>query len=190
MDRRSELLDVIRDVRNRWRRRLALRGAVVVVAGTALALLLSASSLEQLRFSAAAIISFRVIAITVFAGLLYAAFVRPMRRRVSDSQVAMYLEESNPQLEAAIISAIEATREEGSSSASPRLVEKLVEQAIDQCRAIDHRQSVDHLAFKRHAMALVGVGVVASLIVAFGPAYLRQSAEGRGPGHPRQAGGF
>ena len=35
-DRRTELVDVIRRVRNRWRLRLALRGAVIVVAGTLL----------------------------------------------------------------------------------------------------------------------------------------------------------
>jgi len=177
MDRRSELVDVIRDVRNRWRKRLAVRGLVVVVTGTILALLLFASGLETLRFSVPAIIGFRIIALVVFLGLLYLAFVKPMRRRVSDSQVAMYLEESNPQLEAAIISAIETSRDVESggaeSSASPQLVEKLVQQAIDQCRAIDHSQSADHVAFRRHAMSLVAVGLVAALIVAMGPAYLR-----------------
>jgi len=37
--RHSELLEVIRRVRNRWRLRLATRGAVIVVAGTLVALL-------------------------------------------------------------------------------------------------------------------------------------------------------
>jgi len=175
MDRRTELVEVIRGVRNRWRRRLAIRGTVVVVAGTILALLLFASGLESFKFSVAAIIAFRVIALLVFLGLLFIAFVRPMRRRVSDTQVAMYLEESNPQLEAAIISAMEATGsdDDGKTSRSPRLVEKLVEQAIRQANEIDHRQSADHVLFKRHAMALVAVGVVAALLVAYGPAYLR-----------------
>jgi len=128
MDRRSELVEVIRGVRNRWRQRLAIRGAVVVVAGTILSLLLFASGLESFKFSATAIIAFRIIAALVFLGLLLIAFVRPMRRRVSDTQVAMYLEESNPQLEAAIISAMEATEsaDESKTSRSPRLVEKLV----------------------------------------------------------------
>ena len=53
---RAELLDVIRQIRNRWRFKLALRGVVVVAIGSILALLLSASGLEAFKFSAAAII--------------------------------------------------------------------------------------------------------------------------------------
>src|SRR5712692_4729580 len=94
MDHRTELVDVIRRVRNRWRLRLALRGAVIVVAGTLLALLLSASSLEALRFSPAAIISFRMIALLVFGGLVYYGLVRALMRRVNDNQVALYLVEN------------------------------------------------------------------------------------------------
>ena len=51
IERRQELVDIVHRVRNRWRMRLALRGAVIVVGGTLLALLLFASSLEALRFS-------------------------------------------------------------------------------------------------------------------------------------------
>ena len=109
MDRRGELLEVIRSVRNRWRQRLAVRGAVVVVAGTLLALFLSASSLQALRFSPSAIITFRFVAVGVFIALVWYFLARSMRRRVSDTQVAMYLEENDPTLEAAILSAIEAT---------------------------------------------------------------------------------
>ena len=125
MDHRTELVDVIRRVRNRWRVRLALRGAVVVLAGTVLALLLSASGLESFRFSAPAIIAFRVLSVAVFVGLLAYGFVWPLRRRVTDAQVAMYLEECDPTLEAAIISAVEATSDSAPAAHSPRLVEKL-----------------------------------------------------------------
>jgi len=139
-DRRRELIDVIHRVRNRWRLKLALRGAVIVGAGTLIALMSSAAGLEALRFSAASIIAFRVLALLIFGGLVFYGFVRPMRRRVSDSQVALYLEERDRSLEAAILSAVESASlasEANESGPSPRLVERLVEQAIERCRAID-----------------------------------------------------
>ena len=129
--RREELVEVVREVRTRYRRRLAARGALIVLGGTMLALLISASGLETLRFSAPALIAFRLIVFAVFALLGVYAVVRPLRRQVSDSQVAMYLEESNPSLEAAILSAIEASAIPNEAH-SPHLVGKLVEQAIDQ----------------------------------------------------------
>jgi hypothetical protein len=172
MDHRSELVDVIRRVRNRWRMKLALRGAVVVVAGTVLALLLSASGLESFRFSAPAIIAFRIITVAVFVGLLLYGLVWPLRRRVDDAQVAMYLEECDPTLEARIISAVEATADE-SDARSPRLVEKLVEQAIEQCRTMDHAHTVERTALQRHAAALAAIAAIVALALTFGPAYLR-----------------
>src|SRR5580765_5296118 len=173
MDPRTELVDVIRRVRNRWRGRLALRGAVVVAAGTVLALLLSASGLESFRFSAPAIITFRIIIVAVFVGLLLYGLVWPLRRRVTDAQVAMYLEECDPTLEAAIISAVEATSEGGSPAHSPRLVEKLVEQAMDQCRTLDDGRAIERTSVQRHGATLAAIAAIAALIVAYGPAYLR-----------------
>src|ERR1700750_1114237 len=145
--RHTELIDVIHRVRNRWRLKLALRGAVIVVAGTLLALLASASSLEALHFSPAAIISFRIIAPLVFLGLVFVGFVQPLRRRVSDGQVALYLEEKDPSLEAALLSAIDssshATRSlDPNHQPSPHLVDKLVDQAIEKCRALENGMAI------------------------------------------------
>jgi hypothetical protein len=89
--------------------KLALRGAVIVVAGTLLALMSSAAGLEALKFTAASIITFRVLALLIFGGLVYLGLVKPMRRRVTDSQVALYLEECDPSLQAAILSAVESS---------------------------------------------------------------------------------
>src|SRR5262245_48154035 len=167
MDHRSsELLDVIRRVRNRWRLNLGLRGAVVVFAGTVLALLLSASGLESFRFSAPAIITFRIVTVLVFIGLLFYGLVWPLRRRVTDAQVAMYLEECDPTLEAAIISAVEATA--GSPAHSPRLVARPVEQAIDRCNTLEENRSVERSALQRHAAALAAIAAAVALLITFG----------------------
>ena len=173
MDHRSELVDVIRRVRNRWRLRLALRGAVVVAAGTVLALLLSASTLESLRFSAPAIIAFRIVSVAVFVALLLYGLVWPLRRRVSDHQVALYLEEKDPTLEAAIMTAVEATANGPSKDHSPHLVDKLVEQATERCRALEHGAMVERESVRRHALSLAAIAAATALIVALGPAYLR-----------------
>src|ERR1044071_3786881 len=173
MDHRTRLIDVIRSVRNRWRLKLAMPGAVVVVAGTVLALLLSASGLESFRFSAPAIISFRIVTVAVFVGLLFYGLVWPLRRRVTDAQVAMYLEECDPTLEAAIISAVEATANGGAAAHSPQLVEKLVEQAIDRCNVIEANRSVERSSLQRHAAALAAIAAAVALLITFGPAYLR-----------------
>src|SRR4030095_6931704 len=112
MSHRAELVKIIRQTRNRWRLRLALRGVVVVVAGSILALLLSASGLEALKFSPSAIIAFRVIVAIVFIALASVWLYRPLKRRVTDAQVALYLEEQDPTLATSILSAVEARRDE------------------------------------------------------------------------------
>jgi hypothetical protein len=174
-DRREELVAVIHRVRNRWRLKLALRGAVIVVAGTLLALLLSASSLEALRFSPTAIIAFRVVALIVFAGLVAIGFVQPLRRRVTDGQVALYLEEKDRTLEAAILSAVESVPAESGSDRgpSPALVERLVDQAIEKCRALEDGIAVERSNIRRQFYTLGGIAVAATLLIVFGPAFLR-----------------
>ena len=174
-DRREELVAVIHRVRNRWRLKLALRGAVIVVAGTLLALLLSASSLEALRFSPTAIIAFRLIAFLVFAALVVVGFVRPLRRRVTDPQVALYLEEKDPTLEAAILSAIESTAAvDGTDRGpSPMLVARLVDQAIEKCRTLEDGLTIERANLRKQAFTLGGIAAAATLLIAFGPAFLR-----------------
>src|SRR5256885_15534591 len=121
---RAELVDVIREVRRRWRIKLAVRGAAIAIGGTVLALLVSASGLEALRFSSRAIIGFRVLILLTVAALLARWVVAPLLRRVKDGQVAMYLEEQDPSLQAEILSAVEAAALE-TPSHSPALVDRL-----------------------------------------------------------------
>src|SRR5207237_9984125 len=84
------------------------------------------------------------------------------------------LEENDPTLAAAMLGAIEASS--GSVIAqdhSPHLVDKLVQQAIEQCRHAMSGHHVDRRGVKRYAMMLGGVAIAALLLVILGPAYLR-----------------
>jgi hypothetical protein len=50
---RQELVDVIRQVRKRWRAKLLLRGGVIVIGGALLALGLASWGLQTYKFSPA-----------------------------------------------------------------------------------------------------------------------------------------
>src|SRR6478672_10227137 len=124
-DSPSELVEIIHQVRRRWRMKLALRGALGVVGLGVLVLLLSAYGLESWRFTAGAIITFRVVVGLALIGLIGYLLIRPLMRQASDEQVALYLEEHEPSLQAAIISAVEAEHGGSGSPFSAMLVRKL-----------------------------------------------------------------
>src|SRR5947208_16928063 len=95
-DSPSELVEIIHQVRRRWRLKLALRGALGVVGLGVLVLLASAYALESWRFSAGSIIAFRVLVGLSLLGLIGYLLVRPLMRQATDEQVALYLEEHEP----------------------------------------------------------------------------------------------
>src|SRR5918911_2389140 len=125
----SDLLGIIRYVRARWRARLAVKGAVravVVNVGVFFAL---AYLMQWSRFTPASILFARLVLAASIAGSFYFFLVKPLRRRVSDDQVALYLEEKEPSLQTMLISAVESSRE-GRHWESSALVEKLVAQRL------------------------------------------------------------
>ena len=159
------LVDIIHQVRRRWRYKLALRGAVGVLGLGVAALLLSAYGLESWRFSAR--LDHHVPgrrsdwrSLRLIGWFL----VRPLLRRVSDEQVALYLEEHEPSLQAAIISAVEASAlaEHGTESPhSAALVRRLVQSAVEKCQAIDRGRRVERRPLRRYAGSLAAIAVAA-----------------------------
>ena len=101
--------------------------------------------------------------VMIFGALAGYFFVLPQWRRVTDEQVALYLEECEPTLETAILSALEA--EKGSASHSPELARLLVEQAIDRCSQIERGRRLEAQPLRRYATAIggaVALGAAAS----------------------------
>lgn len=174
---RTELIDIIRQVRRRWRMKLALRGALGVVGLGLIVLLLSAWGLEAWRFTPQSIVVFRIVLAAAVLGLTAFLLVRPLLQHATDEQVALYLEEHEPSLQAEIISAIEASRAEdaGASPHSAALVRKLVESAIDKVRLIEDGRRVEREPLRRYAATIAAVAVAAIVLFVFGPAYLRHA---------------
>ena len=106
----TSLLDIISEVRTRWRMKLALKGALSVAAIAFGLFLLAAYGMEWARFSGASIIAARVVMLVVLAASAYWFLFVPLRRRVTDEQVALYLEEHEPSLQATLLSAVETSQ--------------------------------------------------------------------------------
>src|SRR6266545_6091348 len=158
----TDLMQIIGEVRTRWRMKLALRGTVTALAVVVALVLVAAYGMEWARFSPASIITARILlALGVVASVGY-FLVRPLRRRVTDEQVALYLEENEPSLEATLVSAVEANRT-GSGSESVVLVRRLIEQAIERCCSVNASRRIEQEPLRRWGAMLGGVTVVAIL---------------------------
>ncbi|MDP7295241.1 MAG: hydantoinase B/oxoprolinase family protein, partial [Vicinamibacterales bacterium] len=173
---REELVRVIRQVRNRWRLKIALRGSAIMVTAGVIAFLLSAYGLEYFRFSAPAIIAFRLLTYVGLTGLLIWSLVLPLARRVTDERVALYLEEHEPSLQAALVSALEESGKPNAlerADMSPALIRQLIMVAVEKCRTVDSGRGVERQSLQRSSVVLAGLAAAALALFLFGPGYLR-----------------
>ncbi len=169
----TTLLDIIGSVRARWRTKLVLRGAMCV-AGVAVTLfLVAAYGMEWARFTTGSIVAARVLMATALLASIGWFLVRPLRRKVTDEQVAMYLEEHEPSLQATFVSAVEASRSGQGESAA--LVKRVIEQAVEACARTDAARRVEQVPLRRYGVALAGIALAALLAVQVGPAFLRHA---------------
>ena len=171
-DRRTaqgRILTVVRSVRRRWRARIFLRGLTWITAITGLVLLASALGLEQLRFSASSVIWLRILTWGTLAVTIYWFGLRHLFRRVSDEQVGLYLEEHEPSLEHAVVTALEAPNE----AFSPVLGYHLIQNALDRARKIKGGRRVEQGALYRLTGVIAGIAVLSLSLVLLGPSHLR-----------------
>jgi hypothetical protein len=166
---RNRILNVVRSVRWRWRVRLALRGLVWVATVTGAVVFLSALALEQLRFTAEAVVWLRVLTWGTVAVSFLFFLVRPLLQRVTDTQAALYLEENEPSLEHAVTSVLN----EGSGTASPALAERVTEIALEKAKRVDYGRRVEQSGLYRFAGALTGLVLLALATSLLGPEHLR-----------------
>lgn len=169
----ADVTDVIREVRAGWRRKLLVRGLLRVLIAGALILIGAGVALEALRFTPASILTFRLVTIAALAAVAYWWIIRPFRARVSDEQVALYLEEHEPSLNNLLVSAMTAQRRGNPEEHSPALVAKLVDEAVRRCQEVESGRRIEQPLVKRYSLMTAGALALAFAIFAFGPAYLR-----------------
>src|SRR5262245_45181346 len=103
----QQLLGVVRGVRSRWRAKRALRGAAITIGAGFLVLLASSYAMHALKYSDGAVLGARIVAALAIVALAVWFIVLPILPRVRDEQVALYLEEHEPTLDATVVTAVE-----------------------------------------------------------------------------------
>jgi hypothetical protein len=169
-DGRAQILDVVRGVKRRWRLRVVLRGLAYALALTLTVTFFSSLVLERLRFAPAAVVWLRVLTWGTLAASVWAYLIRPLLRRVSDTQVALYLEEHEPSLEHAVVSALDADE---TRHPSPALARRVAETALERARRVDFGRRVEQRRLYRFAGMLTAVAVAGIALALLGPVHLR-----------------
>ena len=173
------LTALLQQVRRHWRAKRLARGLALALAIMAATFFASAWLLEWLRFSPGAILAGRLVMAATGLAVAWLHFVRPLRHTVSDEQVALYLEEHEPALQAALITAVEAARrtgEEGPNVVSRGFIDRLVEGALERLAASDVDRQIERAQIQRYTAAAGGILVALLLAFSVGPAFLRHAA--------------
>jgi hypothetical protein len=165
---RGRIFELVRGVRWRWRTGQILRGLVWVGSLTGLVVFASAYGLERVRFAPEWVVAFRYLTWGTLLLSTYLFLIRPLLKRVTDSQVALYLEEHEPTLEHSVVSALD----EG-ASASPALRNQVIEVALERARQVQFGRRVEQGKLYRFAGALTALVVLALGSTLLGPAHLR-----------------
>jgi Domain of unknown function (DUF4175) len=178
----SQLHALLGRVRRRWRLRVALRGLAFALAGVLAVVVLASVALEQSRWADESVAAARVVAWLTVVALLAWWVARPLLARVPAQRVALYLEEHDPSLDAALVSAVEQVEGARAGAAldarapySPVMRERLVASAVERAKRVEARDP-ERPQLVRAGGTVAGLVAVAALLLAFGPQALRQGA--------------
>ncbi len=164
----DELLRAIRTTRRRWRLKILLRGlAVFLLAGFA-TVGVSVWALDRFHYGDVPVAVIRALVWIALAALAVRFLVLPFLRRVSDRQVALYIEEHEPKLEAELLSAVElGAATAPRTAAAPPLRsgptgQHLVERAIVSAQTLDWGAAIDRPLLRRFSALAAGSALAGS----------------------------
>ena len=172
---RPLLSAVIERIRQRWRLRLLTNGLLWTLALATAVVLVSAWLLNAWHFSPAAVWGLRFVAVFVLLALVLQFCVKPLRRKVDDVQVALYLEEHETGLNSLVLSAVDA-RPVAEQNLSPQLVEQLTQRALAACAQVNYGDQVEQQRLRQAGLKLAAALVVIIGLVVWPPEFLRSGA--------------
>src|SRR5262245_15038140 len=166
--RSGQLTGIISAVRKRRNLLTVLRGLSITIVVTAAMLVIAGLAAYRFRFSAPALVSLRIFAVLCVIAAVYVALVRPLRRLVSDAQLARLVEEKHPGIDDRFVTALEFSGEEHAAF-SPVIVDRLVEDADRHARDVGVDEIVPRKRFWQFGGAAAASLALFIAALIFGP---------------------
>ncbi|MGH9799002.1 MAG: DUF4175 family protein, partial [Blastocatellia bacterium] len=165
----DQLFGIINAVRKRRTWLLTLRGAALTLAVAAAVLLALGYAAYRYRYSGGALISLRLTAVFGLIATAFFFLVRPLRRKISDSQIARLIEEKQPGVEERFVSAVEFSDEQQQQISSTAIIGRLMNDADQRAHQVNLNEVIPSKRFwQLGGAALASVLLFVSVIV-FGP---------------------
>ena len=171
----SQLLGVVRGVRNRYRAKRALRGAAITVAAGWAVLAAASYAMSVLKYTDAAVLWCRILAILAILAIAVRFILWPLRPKFGDNQVALYLEEHEKSLRATVITAVEMQTPGNATGGlrSPAIIDRLTRSALERVRRTGDGRAIDSGEIRVNASVLASVVAAALFFTVLGPQVLR-----------------
>jgi uncharacterized protein DUF4175 len=119
------------------------------------------------------VITGRVAFVLIALALIAWFVVLPLLPRPRDEQVALYVEEHEPSLEGALVSAVEVSHPSRTIERHSSLIALLRAMALDRVRAVDGGRRVDAVVLRRATAALGAIAALLLLVLTLGPDGMR-----------------
>ena len=155
----AELQAKILEARRVWKRSLFWTGFAIVLTGI-LAIFIGEAIVDWLMPLPGAIrIALLVIGVGVTVYLLYKHLVQPIRASLTLRDVALNVEQSHPDLEDRLVSAIEFGNRESADPIEAHMLQRLLDDTTDRVKGINFKATIDHSRTRKH------VGIAALVVV-------------------------
>ena len=161
---------VVHYVRRRWRMARVLRGLAIALAAVLVLVVASAFVLEATKYAPAVVVGSRVVVALMAIALVAWLVVLPMLPRPRDEQVALYVEEHEPSLEGALVSAVEVS---GSTISASPIADKVRAMAVERAVAVGGGRRVDERGMRLAFASLGGAAAMLLLVLTLGPDSMR-----------------